>query len=304
VSLGSPDLSAVRGKSQAKTFGLGATTSHHSDGMLGVASPSSEYDGIPGSLTNIGVLGIKNDGGGTGAGVMAWTNDDNSNNYGLYAVADGEGSDNLAVYAAARNGSSDNVAIGVPSDGGRVGIGDLSPSHKLHVNSAPGEDVARFQVDGFTKLNIASDGGVNIGAGASEYAPDGGLYVGNELLVNTNSIATGFMVSVDGKIMCEELRVMDSGDWPDYVFTSDYSLRSIEEVEAFIESEKHLPGIPSASDMEEEGIMVGEMQKLLIQKVEELTLYVIELNNQNRKSQSEIEALRQANKDLQEMLKK
>jgi hypothetical protein len=56
--------------------------------------------------------------------------------------------------------------------------------------------------------------------------------------------------------------------------------------------------------MEEEGIMVGEMQKLLIQKVEELTLYVIELNNQNRKSQSEIEALRQANKDLQEMLKK
>jgi hypothetical protein len=218
ITFPNPDLAAVRGRSEAFAFGLpNNIDSDYSDGMLGVRDPSTEYANIPGSLSHIGVLGIKQDGG-TGAGVMAWSDDDNSTNYGLYAVADGQGTDNIAIYAAARNGSSDNVAIGVPEDGGRVGIGDLSPSHKLHVNSEAGEDIVRFQVDGSTKLNISSDGGTNIGSGQDEYAPDGGLYVNNELMVNTTTIATGYMVSVNGKIICEELKVQNSGSWPDYDF--------------------------------------------------------------------------------------
>ncbi|MDP6908957.1 MAG: hypothetical protein QF371_05590 [Flavobacteriales bacterium] len=213
--------------------------------------------------------------------------DDNSINYGLYAVADGAGTDNLAIYAAARNGSSDNVAIGVPSDGGRVGIGDLSPSHKLHVNSAPDEDVVRFQVDGSTKLNISSDGGVNVGSGQNEYAPDGGLYVGNELMVNTTTIATGYMVSVNGKVICEELKVQNSGSWPDYVFADEYDLPTLEEVEAHIEENSHLLGVPDACTVEEEGIMIGEMQKVMMEKIEELTLYMIDANKRIKKLEEE-----------------
>jgi hypothetical protein len=290
------DLAAVRGNVVEQMFGNPLST--HCDGMLGVRNPSTEYVNIPGSLTNIGVLGIKNNDGNSGAGVMAWSDDDNSMNFGLYAVADGTGTDNLAVYAAARNGSSDNVAIGVPEDGGRVGIGELSPSHKLQVNSAVDEDVVRFQVDGATKFNISSDGGVNVGSGQNEYAPDGGLYVANELLVNTSTIATGFMVSVNGKIMCEELRVMDLSTWPDYVFSSDYDLPTLEEVEAHIEAESHLPGVPDACTVEEEGIMIGEMQRVMMEKIEELTLYMIDMNKQNKEQQKQIDQLKRANQEL------
>jgi hypothetical protein len=289
-----PDVAAVRGRSESFAFGFpNNIDSDYSDGMLGVRNPSTEYANIPGSLSHIGVLGIKQDGG-TGAGVMAWSDDDNSTNYGLYAVADGPGIDNLAIYAAARNGSSDNVAIGVPEDGGRVGIGDLSPSHKLHVNSEAGEDIVRFQVDGSTKLNISSDGGTNIGSGQDEYAPDGGLYVNNELMVNTTTIATGYMVSVNGKIICEELKVQNSGSWPDYVFAEEYDLPTLEEVEAHIEENNHLLGVPDACTVEEEGIMIGQMQKVMMEKIEELTLYMIDANRQIVELKKEVKGLKKS----------
>jgi hypothetical protein len=106
------------------------------------------------------------------------------------------------------------------------------------------------------------------------------------------------MLNVNGKVMCEELRVMDLGDWPDYVFSSDYDLPTLEEVEAHIESENHLPGMPDACTVEEEGIMIGEMQKLMMEKIEELTLYMIDMNKQNKEQQQEIDQLQKANQEL------
>ena len=66
-----------------------------------------------------------------------------------------------------------------------------------------------------------------------------------------------------------------SGSWPDYVFAEDYELPSLKEVEASINKYQHLPGVPSASEVSKDGLMVGEMQKILMEKVEELTLYTI-----------------------------
>ena len=71
-----------------------------------------------------------------------------------------------------------------------------------------------------------------------------------------------------------------ANDWPDHVFDADYKLTSLEEIESYVKREKHLPGVPSANDIDKEGIKVGEMNALLLQKVEELTLYVIELEKQ------------------------
>lgn len=93
--------------------------------------------------------------------------------------------------------------------------------------------------------------------------------------------ASGYKLTVDGKVLCEELKVkLRSSGWPDYVFAKNYNLPSLIEVEKFIRDNKHLPNIPSAAEVEANGIEVGDMQKRMMEKIEELTLYVIELQKQ------------------------
>lgn len=103
---------------------------------------------------------------------------------------------------------------------------------------------------------------------------------GNFLIGNPNSVnvATGFRLSVDGKVMCEELRV-EMSPWADYVFEENYPLPTFDELESFIAANKHLPGIPPAAQIESEGLDVGSMQAKMMEKIEELTLLVIQLNN-------------------------
>ena len=83
----------------------------------------------------------------------------------------------------------------------------------------------------------------------------------------------------DGLLMAKEIKVTLDG-WPDYVFGKDYRLMSLPETEAYIKENGHLPDIPSAEEVEAEGLSLGEINKALIQKVEELTLHVIELQKQ------------------------
>jgi hypothetical protein len=96
-------------------------------------------------------------------------------------------------------------------------------------------------------------------------------------------------LTVKGDIHTREVRVdMNGAVGPDYVFEKEYSLLPLRELESYINQHKHLPEIPSAKQMEEEGINLKEMNLLLLKKVEELTLYVIELKreNDNLKSQT------------------
>ena len=76
-------------------------------------------------------------------------------------------------------------------------------------------------------------------------------------------------------------------DWPDYVFDNSYTLPSLEQTEEYIKDNGHLPGVPSAKEIEEQGLNLGEMNKILMQKVEELTLQVIELNKQIKELKGE-----------------
>lgn len=94
--------------------------------------------------------------------------------------------------------------------------------------------------------------------------------------INTTDLATDFALSVGGGIISEEVRVDLSADWPDYVFKPDYYLRPLSEVKSFISENGHLPEIPPASEMEESGIDLGKINILLMEKVEELTLYILE----------------------------
>jgi hypothetical protein len=74
-----------------------------------------------------------------------------------------------------------------------------------------------------------------------------------------------------------------SSEWSDYVFEPDYKLMPLNELKEFIERNKHLPGMPSANEVASKGIDVAEMNALLLKKIEELTLYVLELKKEIEK---------------------
>lgn len=132
----------------------------------------------------------------------------------------------------------------------------------------------RFAAGGY-RMSINTDGRVSIGS--------------------SNSPATGYLLSVDGKVICEEARVQISGAWPDYVFDKKYKLLSIEDVEKHIQLKGHLPNIPAAAVVEKDGLDLGDMNKRLLEKVEELTLYIIELNKENKALANRVTRLEKAN---------
>jgi len=89
-----------------------------------------------------------------------------------------------------------------------------------------------------------------------------------------------YNLAVNGTIGCKELTVTTAG-WPDFVFEDDYKLPPLSDVEAYISSNKHLPGIPSEAEVKQKGVSIGDMSSKLLQKIEELTLYVIDLKKEN-----------------------
>ncbi|HXR82328.1 MAG TPA: hypothetical protein VN763_15490, partial [Saprospiraceae bacterium] len=96
--------------------------------------------------------------------------------------------------------------------------------------------------------------------------------------INTN--APNYKLTVSGKVICEELKVELYGSWPDYVFADEYQLQPLHELKSFIDANHHLPNIPKATEVAKDGFEVGEMNRKLLEKVEELTLYVIQLQEQ------------------------
>ena len=87
----------------------------------------------------------------------------------------------------------------------------------------------------------------------------------------------GYKLAVNGDAMFTKIQVKAYSNWPDYVFGESYKLMPLQELEAYVKENNHLPEVPSAKEIEEEGINVAEMNKVLLKKIEELTLHVIEL---------------------------
>ena len=105
----------------------------------------------------------------------------------------------------------------------------------------------------------------------------------------TATFAEGFQVSVEGKILAEEVRVRLKQDWPDFVFEPSYNLMPLIDLKNFITTHKHLPGIPSAQEVEEKGIDLGEMNALLLKQLEELTLRYIALEERLKAIENQIQ---------------
>jgi NOL1/NOP2/fmu family ribosome biogenesis protein len=159
-------------------------------------------------------------------------------------------------------------------DGNGAYIEQLSSSAargKLRIQSSRNGDntnYSQFVIDpqyGFS-FTALGNGSTNVGIGTTD--------------------TKGYKLAVAGSVIAESLKVKNYASWPDYVFAKDYHLPSIPELEAFIKEHNHLPGIPSEAEVAKEGIDVGEMNKKLLQKVEELTLYII----QQQKAITELQA--------------
>jgi hypothetical protein len=202
-------------------------------------------------------------------------------------------------------GSPNNTAISITS-GGNVGIGTPSPGSTLEVfgNLTLGRGRSVLFTTGDN--GIAHRGGIqfltydngldNIWTPTDQYGNTidstvrlGGFGNFNANIVNllvSGNVGIGTtnpqsLLSVNGVITAKDVTVTNTG-WSDYVFAPSYRLQSLREVGAYIQSNHHLPGIPSEAEVQEKGVSVADMQTKLLAKIEELTLHLIAQEKENQ----------------------
>ncbi len=249
------------------------------------------------------------------------TGDDASASSHGYLMLGGVIGDNIVIdnneILARSNGAVSTLFLARDGSKVQLGNGAEASGTKLHITS--GSDVGLLNnLSGYlmmgsqTGLNLIADNNEvqarNNGNAAHLYLQNGGgnVFIGDatsftgshRLGVDGNAVFTGavrigstttpsgYKLAVDGKAIVTELMVRLVPSWPDYVFQDNYKLASLGEVEEFIKKNNHLPGIPAAKTIETNGLNIGEMQKIQMEKIEELTLYIIELKK-------EIEILKQ-----------
>jgi hypothetical protein len=145
------------------------------------------------------------------------------------------------------------------------GFGDGSYGMQIQSHYGTGELYTRVNNDDIRKWTawrkiLSEDGNGNVGIGTTS--------------------TQGYKLAVNGDAIFTKVKVKSYSTWPDYVFTPTYKLPSLNEVEALIIQYKHLPDVPSAQEVEKNGLDLGENQAVLLKKIEELTLYVIQLQKE------------------------
>ena len=206
-----------------------------------------------------------------------------SDDIGIYIENDGE----LEVRRNSKNyiNLSNHLNLAHTSDV-NVGIGTNNPSSKLTVfhdtgSATPSESNSGILLKTATGNTQALRIGVTDGSSTLQSTKINVAH--NALLLNPSGGKVGIgttapdeKLTVKGTIHSEEVRVDLNVPAPDYVFEKDYDLRSLKDTETYINKNKHLPEIPSAKQMEAHGVELGDMNMLLLKKIEELTLYTIE----------------------------
>ncbi|MBL0743094.1 hypothetical protein [Chryseolinea lacunae] len=205
--------------------------------------------------------------------------------------------------------SSDNSTIDYSTNNGelmrlqkdgKLGLGTVAPSSNFHIyvpsTSTPisglSVDVQSF-VNGTNANNSHFFRVRDVGGNTTAFIVKGTGYVG---IATANPDA---YLTVNGDVHAKSVRVDLNVAGPDYVFESDYKLPSLFELNAFIQQNKHLPEVPSAKEMEKNGLDLGDMNLILLKKVEELTLYTIQ---QQKDILAQMEMIKNQQREL-ELLK-
>ncbi len=228
----------------------------------------------------------------------------------------------INFFVGGRHGHGSHMII--KGTNGNVGIGETSPSAKLDVKGMSKVDNA-LVVDGIDSGNPSaqpeqlrlSGYGILGNRGAmyiSNENPDGHINFfvggrhgyGSHMIINkSGNVGIGetnpdSKLSVNGKIHTKEVKV-DLVGWSDFVFYDDYKLPTLTEVETHIKEKGHLKDIPSAKEVAKNGILLGEMDSKLLQKIEELTLYTIAQEKDLQSQKEEIDNLKKKNETLKSL---
>jgi hypothetical protein len=231
------------------------------------------------------------------------------------------------LHLGSNNGSSAPAASFLQN--GNVGIGTTSPSTKFHTNGtlrfqglsnnnvldrllvtdANGNvsyrdassiaGTAGWSFEGNTVTALKKFGTVDLfdlpiitnNVERMRVLSDGAVIIGATTRPGTAD-ASGSLLAVNGQLFAKKVKVALQNSWADYVFDDSYKLRSLKEVEDFIQQYHHLPEMPTAAEVEKNGIDIADNQTLLLKKVEELTLYLIEQNKRLEAQQNEISELK------------
>ncbi len=328
-------------KRQAVAAGLLSTTKT-SFGVNSLAMPSSVSFGVSAgqfsSGTGFNTYIGQNAGKGTSASIL---NTGSSNTF--IGISAGEynlnGNGNVSLGSTAgygnRSGNS-NVFIGNSS-----GQNNLDGNYNVFIGAEAGSEFAQGNYNSYFGYHagIEASGSNNVFIGANSGASFNG---DNRLMIDVVDTATpliwgdfaanqvklngkvgigavtafptdagtvdvsGYNLFVTGGILTDEVRVYasSSGTWADYVFAKDYKLPTLQEVEKQIQEKGHLFNVPSAKEVSENGIELGEMAKIQQEKIEELTLYVIEQNKINEQQAKELEQQKKQIEELKALVTK
>jgi cytoskeletal protein CcmA (bactofilin family) len=181
---------------------------------------------------------------------------------------------------------------------GTFGVGVATPESALHVNGD-----GRFNGDIRANKLIVKAIEIEGAPGGSPNGETSSVSLGDNLFVNgAMGIGTtkinGYRLSVDGKIRAgDDIKVYISSEWSDFVFDEKYKLMPLEKLSEYIQANNHLPEIPSAENIKSNGFDLGAMDAKLLQKIEELTLYVIEIKMENNELKREIDRIKSVQKN-------
>jgi hypothetical protein len=178
-------------------------------------------------------------------------------------------------------------------------------NRSLHIGSIGGS--LRFYADAGTPNKVADiyvyDSRIGIGTETpntnAKLDVNGNIFTNGKLVIGTTDAAQygTHSLAVNGTAIMNKVKVKTYGTWPDYVFENEYQLPDLLFVEKYIKTHKHLPEVPASAEIEKEGLDLGDMQAVLLKKIEELTLYMIHLNKK-------VDLLTEENNQLKQSLNK